>query len=117
VAIRNTIEMKWHGTSYDVLVTMDVIDKLEDRLNLMLMMQQVQEGDIRFSKAAMLLSLLLQSAGCKVSQDEMYDALFGNSEDITPDGLIEILYTVFASVFPEPPKKFKPRQAAVIRKH
>lgn len=117
MAIRNAIEMTWKGEQFDVLVTMDVIDKLEDHLNLMQMMQQVQEGDIRFSKCAQLLALLLNSAGCKVTQDEMYSSLFGNGDDITPDGLIIILFEIFSSVFPEPPKKFKPQQAAVKTQH
>lgn len=117
MSMRNTIEMKWAGTSYDVLVTMDLIDKLEDHINLMQMMQQVQEGDIRFSKCSQLIALLLQSAGCKVTQDDVYSSLFGNGDDVTPDGLIIILYEIFSAVFPEPPKKFKPRQAAVTTQH
>lgn len=108
MAINNTIELAWDGKSYPVLVTMGLIDLIEQDINLVQFMREVERSDLRTSKIAKLFSILLSSAGCEVSQEQVYEGMFGSGE-VQPELVVVTLYQVFAAVFPEPPKKSKPQ--------
>lgn len=104
MSINKTIELTWKGQTYTCKVNMATIDRLEESINLHQFMLEVFRGDIRFTKVAKLFALLLQSAGCKVTNEEAYQGMFG-SGDIKSEEVTPVLYAFFAAVFPEPPKK------------
>lgn len=103
-SVNKTLSLTWKGVEYNPVVTMRVIDRIEEELNLMQLVQRVTEGDVRFSHVAKLVSLLLQSAGCPASQEEVFEEMFGDG-DVTPHEAVEFCWKVFAVIFPEPKKK------------
>lgn len=102
--INRALSLTWDGQEYDIAVTMKLIDKIEDKINLFQLAAQLESGDIRFSKVAQLFAVLLQSAGAKVTADDVYQGMFSGG-DVNPADLIVVLGEVFAAIFPEPPEK------------
>lgn len=104
MSLRKPINVVWKGKEYSLLVTMEVIDRLEDKINLGMMAARVAEGDIRFSHAAKLIAAILNESGAKVSADEVYSEMFGGGE-VSPKDVGVMIGAIFSAVFPEPKKK------------
>ena len=108
MAIERSIKLPWGGVDYTVIVTMELIRRLEHEkegdLNLMLMVDQNLSGDVRFSKAATLIAMMLQSAGCTVTIDEVWDDIFGDDDNRAAE-VIALLWEIFAVIFPPAKKK------------
>jgi len=104
MGLRKELVLNWQGEKYKLLVTMSVIDKLEDSINIGRLLAQHATGDIRFSHVARFVSLLLNQAGAEVTQEEVYSGMFTDG-DITAANLHEFMGHVFEAFFPEPKKK------------
>lgn len=102
--MRKKLELKWGGKDYALLVTMEVIDRIEDKINVGRLLSQQTTGDIRFSHIAKFLALILNEAGAGVTQEDVYEGMF-NGSDITAENVIPFMNNVFAAFFPEPKKK------------
>lgn len=103
MALRKELVLNWAGKEVKILITMAVIDRIENHINLGVMVSRCSKGDIRFSHAAKLIALLLNEGGCKVTPDEVYDGMFG--ADVTIQQVGEMLSAIFTAIFPEPKKK------------
>ena len=108
MAIERDITLQWNELDYKVNVTMALIRSLEHEkqgdLNLMHMVDQNLAGDVRFSAAAVLIGMMLQSAGCAVTIDEVWDDIFGERDERAAE-VIALLWEIFAVIFPETKKK------------
>ena len=104
MALRKELVLNWEGEKFKLLVTMSVIDKIEDSINIGRLLAQHATGDIRFSHVARFISLLLNEAGAEVTQEEVYAGMFTEG-DITAANLHEFMGHVFEAFFPEPKKK------------
>lgn len=104
MALRKELVLNWEGEKFKLLVTMSVIDKVEDSINIGRLLAQHATGDIRFSHVARFISLLLNEAGAEVTQEEVYAGMFTEG-DITASNLHEFMGHVFEAFFPEPKKK------------
>ena len=104
MAMRPKLNLSWKGKEYPLIVTMDTIDRLEDKINLTLMVQRCSEGDIRFSHASKMIALLLSEAGADVTQEEVYDGLF-NGGSVTASEVGILMGDIFSVIFPQPKKK------------
>jgi len=111
MAVKKSVEITWNGTSYMVPISMGLINQIEEHINLMIMMQNSMTGDIRFSQASLLISMLLTEGGCKITQDEVWQAMFGAGE-MGAEEVAPLLFEIWSAIFPEPPKKSKPLRAA-----
>ena len=104
MGMRTPITLSWEGKPYKVLVTMEVVDRIEDDLNLYKLVTQTATGDIRFSKIAKLISLLLIEGGCKVTQQDVWEGMFAQG-GITATDLAPLMGEIFEAVYPTPKKK------------
>jgi hypothetical protein len=104
MALRKELTLNWQGKPFKLLVTMLVIDKIEDSINIGRLLAQHATGDIRFSHVARFISLLLNEAGAEVTQEEVYSGMFTDG-DITAANLHVFMGNVFEAFFPEPKKK------------
>lgn len=104
MSLRREIALNWGGKEYRVTVTMAVIDRIENHVNLAVLVAQSARGDIRFSHAAKLIALLLNEGGCKVTAEEVYEGIFGGGEVSIAD-VVALLSNIFSAIFPEPKKK------------
>lgn len=104
MAMRKEISIKWKGEEYKLLVTMEVIDELYDYINVDKLNYQVRNGDYRLPKIAGFIAFFLKKAGCKVTQEEIYESIhLGGS--ISPIDINPLLNMFFSAIFPEPEKK------------
>jgi len=85
---------------------MRMIDKIEEDINLMLMFNRFNQGDVRFAHVAKLISILLNSAGAKVTQDEVWEGMFSNGNLQAAD-TVPLMTEIFSVIFPSPKKKSK----------
>jgi len=114
MSINKTLKMSWEGTEYDISITMRLIDKIEEEINLMKMVERATTGDVRFSHAAKLIALLLQSAGCAVTTEEVFQGVFGDT-DLPVDKIVGLLWEIFGVIFPEPKKKSEEKPKSLKR--
>ena len=118
MSMRKPIDLTWRGKKFSVIITMGVIDRLEDHLNLSTLVQRCSVGDVRLSHAAKLIWLLLLEGGAKteeendkgvmkerdISYDDVWGAMHG-SGDLTINELRTLMSEIFSVIFPQPRKK------------
>jgi predicted nucleic acid-binding protein len=104
MAMRKKLTIGWNDIDYSLIVTMEVIERIEEQVNLAIMNKRTSEGDIRFSHAARLIAIVLNEAGCNVTASEVYESLYLDGS-IKPMDLIPILNLIYEAAFPEPEKK------------
>lgn len=104
MSLRKAVNINWNGKQYSILVTMEVIERLEEKVNLVTMATQANSRDLRFSHAAKLIAAFLNEGGANVTTEEVYAGMFGGG-DVTPAQLGDMMREIFAVVFPEPKKK------------
>lgn len=104
MAVNKTINLSWGGKTYPLIVTMRHIDQIEEEINLMKMVSRCATGDIRFSHAAKLISILLNIAGAEATQEDVYDGMFSD-EGIDPNDIVEMVSEILDVVFYRTKKK------------
>lgn len=113
MAINKRVELSWDGESYPVLVTMEVIERIEERQNLAKLAQDCAKGDVKFSHAARLVATLLNEGGASVSVDDVYEGMFADGAT-SGAAVVGMMSDILGAVFP-PPKK-KPTSSSKRRK-
>ena len=106
MGLRKKLALNWKGKEYPLLVTMEVIDRVEDELNIGQLLLRHASGDVRYSHVAKMLSLLLNEAGAKTNQEEVYVGMF-DGEGIAVAEVNALVDKVFSTFFPEQKKKEK----------
>lgn len=105
MAINKRIELNWRGESCAVLVTMEVIERIEERLNLVKLASDLAAGNVKLSHVARLISVLLKEGGITATADDVYEGMF---EDGTPEAAqtaIVLAGEILGAIFPSPKKK------------
>ena len=102
MAMRTPLELEWKGEKFSAVVTMEVIDRLDSRVNLSMMVAQCAVGDHRMTQIAKLIALLLNEAGAEVTQEDVYTEIFAGGYEQAE--LLALLGVIFAAIFPEPKK-------------
>ena len=106
-----TVTLEWQGDEYELLVTMPVIAKIEEDVNLIKLAQSLANNDVKMSHVAIVFAHLLREAGAKVTHDDVWQAMF--SED-APD-VIGAATIALSCVFPEV-KTTAPQESANVGK-
>jgi hypothetical protein len=104
MSLRKELSLTWQGKEHKLLVTMEVIDRIEDQINVGQLLAQQTRGDIRFSHVAKFLSVLLNESGAQTTQESVYTGMFQGG-DITPENMLSFMANVYSAFFPEPKKK------------
>tara|TARA_R110002126_G_scaffold13689_3_gene58930 strand:- start:4136 stop:4450 length:315 start_codon:yes stop_codon:yes gene_type:complete len=102
--MRKRLELKWHGKEYKLLVTMEVIDRVEDQVSAGVLLSRQLSGDIRFSHVAKFISILLNEAGAETTQEGVYTDMFSDGATSIVEAN-ELLSYLLASFFPPSKKK------------
>lgn len=118
MSINKTITLKWGENTYPIKVTMGLIDRVDEQLNAVLMLHQAINGDVRFSKVAKLVAIMLSEAGQETTQEEVWEAMF-SSGATTSNQACQFAIETLSAMFPEPKKKPEapkaPRQSRSTR--
>lgn len=104
MAINKTVTLTWDGEEYPILMTMRNIDRIEEDINLMKFTQQCMSGDMRMSHACKFISIVLGFGNCIVSQEEVYEKVFGE-EDVTIGDVTPIIMQILDACFPSTDQK------------
>ena len=115
MSINKTIKLGWDGVEYSLKITMAVIDKIDDDVNLVKLVAEYEKGDARISKIARLLATLLNEAGATVTVEQVFHALFGSGE-IDRNQIKLMMTGIFSAIFPQPKKKSTTRSRAIKKK-
>ena len=104
MGVNRRVELSWSGESCSVMVTMDVIERLEEKLNLAKLAQDCATGNIKLSQASRLVATLLNEGGLSATIDEVFDGMF-DGEGSDGGAVIEMVATILGAIFPAPKKK------------
>lgn len=105
MAINKKLELYWKGKPYPIIINMRMVDDIESQgINLIKMQDQLNRGDVRFSHAAKLISILLNFGGADVSQDQVWEGMFSDG-DLQAVDCIPLLKEIFLATFPDIKKK------------
>lgn len=105
MSVNKTIKLNWQGKTYPLMLTMGMIDQIDEQINIMTMVRRCSTGDIRFSHAAKFFAILLNLAGAKeVTQQDVFDALFTDDEH-GPVELVNAINEILFAMFPQTKKK------------
>jgi hypothetical protein len=100
-AIFRTVNLRWEGKTYEVKPTMQLLNKIEQRISLAALVRGLSTDAPPMSHMAFVAGEFLREGGAKVSDEEVYRELM--TGDV--QSLIEMRDVIFAAVFPEPKKK------------
>ena len=96
-AIGKTVKLTWGGKEYEVRVTMRLINRIEEDVNLMRLAVRLGSGDVPTSQVATVFSHLLREGGCDTTPDDVWQAMFGSDAV----DIIEAATVALSCVFPE----------------
>ena len=104
MAINKRINLVWKDQSYDVLMTMRLIERIEEHINLSRMVSDCSTGNLKVSHASRLIAIILESGGAKVTPEEIWEDIFSGG-DFSPTEMVETITAILSTIFPEPKKK------------
>tara|TARA_R110000823_G_C15720769_1_gene478640 strand:- start:231 stop:581 length:351 start_codon:yes stop_codon:yes gene_type:complete len=115
MALRKKLELNWEGVDHALLVTMEVVDRVDEQISIGKTLSRQLTGDIRFSHVAKFVSIVLNEAGASTTQEEVYESMF--SDGSTSMEMVQGLLTYMLSAFfPEVKKKDTPTKAKTRKK-
>lgn len=104
MGLRKKLDLNWQGKKYPLLVTMEVIDRVDDHISTGVLLARQSSGDIRFSHVAKFLAVVLNEAGASVTQEEVYCGMFEDGATSMQEAQVLLGY-ILSAFFPEPKKK------------
>jgi len=108
MALKKEITLQWADKPYTINITMGLIDKIDEELNLYKLTMRMASGNIRFSHAAKLVHILLKEGGCTATHEDVYTAMFSDGLSSMTD-VIEMVGVILQAVYPQQPEgKKKP---------
>lgn len=100
-AIFRTVQLSWNGQAYQVKATMQMLNRIENRVSLAALVRALSTDAPPLSHLAFVLGEFLREAGARVKDDEVYRELMTGD----PHEVVAMRDAVFAAIFPEPKKK------------
>lgn len=94
------LSFEWQEQTYSVLVTMDLLDKIDEEFNIVNAVATLTTGDVKFTKVSRFVSFAIGLAGGDIATEEVYQQIFGKQEKNLSAALI-LCNKVLASCFPD----------------
>ena len=111
MGVNKKLTLEWKGEKYSKRFTMGMIDDLEESINLMQMMNRCMTGDIRYSHAAKLVSLVLNQMGAETTQEEIFFGMFEDSDDdVQPLEVVALVSEILDACFYKSKKNITVKQ-------
>ena len=106
-AVFREIQLGWRGKQYSITPTMKLLNKIEQDISLSELAYRMSVGKVPMSQLAVVIGVMLRSAGAKVTDDEVYQEMMtGDAEAV--QGMAA---AVMEAVFPQPKKSDPSSQA------
>jgi hypothetical protein len=100
-AVFRDVELAWDGKAYTVKPTMQLLNKIENRVSLAALVRGLSSDAPPLSHLAYVVGEFLRAAGARVEDDEVYRELV--TGDVAE--LLVMRDAILAAIFPEPKKK------------
>lgn len=100
-AVFRTISLTWEGKTFEVKPTMELLNKIEQRISLAALVRGLSSDSPPLSHMAFVAGEFLRAGGARVDDAEIYRELM--TGDVP--SLVSMRDAIFAAVFPEPKKK------------
>lgn len=100
-AIFRDVELAWDGKAYTVKPTMQLLNKIEQRVSIAGLVRGLSSDAPPLSHLAFVTGEFLRSAGCRVDDAEIYQELM--TGDVA--SLMAMRDSILSGIFPEPKKK------------
>jgi len=100
-AVFREVALQWDGKAYTVKPTMQLLNRIENRVSLAALVRGLSSDAPPLSHLAFVVGEFLRAAGARVEDDEVYRELV--TGDVAE--LLTMRDAIFAAIFPEPKKK------------
>lgn len=116
------VELYWHEEKFIIPKNevLGAIARVEEVITLNELQNYGKKNTVPMAKMSMAYGLLLRYAGCKVTDVEVYEAMFGQGKGVKSDVIAKTIVTLIAMMIPpsamktkEPPQQGNPLAAAV----
>ncbi|OZI27525.1 GTA-gp10 family protein [Bordetella genomosp. 7] len=98
-AIFQEITVGWKGEEHRIKPTMELINRIEGKVSLATLAAQLAEGDVRLSHVATAVAVMLQTAGVKVTGEDVYAEMIHGD----PGAISNMAQAVVVAAFPARP--------------
>jgi len=106
-AVFREVMLGWGGEEYRITPTMALLNKIEQDISLSELAYRMSVGKVPMSQLAVVIGVMLRSAGAKASDEEVYQELMtGDAEAV--QGMAAAW---MEAVFPQPKKSGPPKPA------
>ena len=100
-AVFRNVQLVWDGKAYEVKPTMQLLNRIENRVSLAALVRGLSSDAPPLSHLAYVVGEFLRAGGARVEDDEVYRELVtGEVAD-----LLAMRDSILAAIFPEPKKK------------
>ena len=104
MAFNERVKLNWKGDEYSVLMTMRIVEEIEESLNLSKMVMDCGSGNLKVSHASRLIAIILEKSGCDVTAEEIWEEIFSGG-DVDPVEMTNMVTLILGAIFPAPKKK------------
>ena len=94
-SIFNEISIEWGDVEYHITPTMKLINKIENEVSLTRLAMRASTGDVPLSQVALVFMHLLNSGGCQVSQEQVFQAMFEKDGNAVVMEALNLALTAF----------------------
>lgn len=107
------VTFNWAGESYKIPAhrVLGAIARVEDVITLHELQRYSNKNSTPLAKISMAYGALLRYAGAKISDVEIYEAMFGEGTNVKPEDIVESVVTLIAMMVPPVAQKTKESQA------
>jgi len=99
-AVFEEVELTWKGETYKVTPTMKMLNKIEQDVSLSSLAYRIGNNDVPVSLLATAIAAMLQYAGARATNEEVYMQLLNGD----PDTVAGMAQAVILAAFPQPKK-------------
>lgn len=115
MSINKKIEINWKGEAHSLLITMRHVDEIEADFNLIKFAHELNMADCRYSKVAWLVAKFLNMCGSEVTQDDVWNEMFGAGE-VSPVDALEIGKAIVSACMPAIPEEASKSKKKSVKK-
>lgn len=97
--LRKPFLLKWSEENYSVVISMAVIDRIDDEINILSLTRMGSESEFRITKVAKLIYILLDEAGADVTYESVYEGM-SDSGKIDQSQLFSVIGEILPQLLP-----------------
>lgn len=103
----NDISLEWAGKEYAIKArrVMGAIKRIEEEVTYFELMSYVASNDPRTSKIAAAYGVILRYAGASITDEQVYEGLFGKTGIPNPDLIAKLIAVLLGIMSPKGPLK------------